>query len=1628
MSKPIIRWLQITDLHVGKNNESQTTALKSLVASIIKHAGSIPFDVVFLSGDLAYSGSDSEYRVFYDEVVKPMREHSLFAGAEFIAAPGNHDLDCDIEMPPVWEKMGIYRQERFFHSNDEGRRIRGSRVNAFARYADFVERHAIYSANPLEAPAIYRKISNCAANVWIISVVTSYFSDKYVSDQRKAPAPVHSLRTALLEIPKEDAILVLGHHPLDWFTTESETQLRSLLIEHNAIYLHGHEHRVKTVFGHRGLISIGFGAAYQGPQDTIPKPFYRNSFAICELRTALHVSVTSWDCEHGLWRPDKNLSADFVDSSNELAEGYVLNLPTTRVQEHPRTHSSIAAAIRSELKFDEFFWLADDSPRRWATLLRSIGVFREPTDSYALPAQQLPVGHDQFRVRDATGSYLVRAVSASGDILNAEQLQSINTELDRQDYEGGVIVTLGEFSSDARTLATQLAMRKQLRVLERSDILREVVRSLPASLENEISHLSEGSSLSASIVFTSTGIAVLVREVGIDRRFLLLSESGSPFPESAETVSRLRSEILALRDIAYGLSTSNVVSKEALTQVVVFDKASYLRMSYEYFDDVRYAPLAALGFRFKAASLSEIYVEPTAHVGGSTKRSLALASAVTEFIESLNLPPAQREQLEAQFRSRHGLSATAEVGAARKLYQRYNNVLVLGDPGSGKTCFVKHEILAYCASPSSVDVTWYSKHLPVYVSLAEAARIVSDGTDIIGACEIVAARRGLQLHRSIIEESLANGTAAFFFDGLDEVGLLDKRISLLSSINELVKKFAHRGCRFVLTSRPAAIQPVDIPEALTHLQLNGLTEEEIRVLAGRVLANRLGSDPEHLGPEELQLIERLLVDAKLKPGIARIARNPLLLTLLVLIYANSGALSARRHVIYTQAIKTLVSVRGREVRKQQISEADLRTRLGALALSILRREIAEIPRRSEVLSVLAVQMGRGNSSSQSSELLHEADGYLQEVAEATGLLSIHSSGENNSDEFVTFMHYSFLEYYGAAGLLNGDYLEQVPRLAAIPRWRDVTTLLFGMLSEQADVTSLLERLVSGSSLAEDISGYRLLLSLDCANECDVPPEASQDLLADMTYEMVAHGAALYSADLRMEIAKRLESLLEGGGSRMERAIIRGLESGKSLVKAAFIDLIARIGGDCQLSPATIAAFRMCLADESPVTRTAAMHAVERREELRGPEVIGAVRKCLKGNLSEKHAALKVLGAVDAFSSDVRQELRDLLDDSNGLIAADAAYYVLADELRSGPGLDFGSLKEKALRTLERGSEDERRPTVGRLTLGRSELEVLLQSVDPRERELAVRYVPWLQGESAFVYRTLVEGLKNETASFLKTEYMNAIRVSTEAIALITIADTDYICSMLGDAERNVRIGAIKLLGEMPDDEQVVTSLQDHIKRLDLDSGDSSEVLETARALAKHARRNPKLRAAILQLVLGQLPRRAADGFGTESRQRNIESMLFVCDSLGGVADEAAWQLYRLATDFHTPIEIRKQALRVFGRLVEPTAKSASAIEKALSRNDTRLNAVTYSATVSFTIHCKQKVEFVRRVFASLPGIRDQLTNCWSREAAFAPESINPPTLSDIRDALVEVTNLITTYHEFAGRAVTSDSEESSPKQ
>src|SRR6478736_1125305 len=92
---PMVRWLHLSDFHVGKDEEAQRGFFDKIHNHVVQWVteNGAP-DLIFITGDLAQSGKPSEYSIFYDEFLLPLQD-ALGGGwaGQILTIPGNQDID-----------------------------------------------------------------------------------------------------------------------------------------------------------------------------------------------------------------------------------------------------------------------------------------------------------------------------------------------------------------------------------------------------------------------------------------------------------------------------------------------------------------------------------------------------------------------------------------------------------------------------------------------------------------------------------------------------------------------------------------------------------------------------------------------------------------------------------------------------------------------------------------------------------------------------------------------------------------------------------------------------------------------------------------------------------------------------------------------------------------------------------------------------------------------------------------------------------------------------------------------------------------------------------------------------------------------------------------------------------------------------------------------------------------------------------------------------------------------------------------------------------------------------------------------------------------------------------------------
>jgi calcineurin-like phosphoesterase family protein len=239
MAESSIRWLHLSDFHAGRS-QFGTGNLYDELRDLIKgyvQAG-YPPDFIFITGDVAQSGKSNHY----DEFIQNFNIYfsDRFDGHKIpvYIVPGNHDTD--VENAPGVQAYDLLKMEpHFFDASPQGKQLRARITPRFESYikAGISELGGEWLAS--EAGAFIEQVEIRGCRVGVVGINTAWVSQGEDDRYRLTPGRA-IIERALERIRDCELRIVLGHHPLDWFTPEEEKAAHALFKKYNIIYLHGH--------------------------------------------------------------------------------------------------------------------------------------------------------------------------------------------------------------------------------------------------------------------------------------------------------------------------------------------------------------------------------------------------------------------------------------------------------------------------------------------------------------------------------------------------------------------------------------------------------------------------------------------------------------------------------------------------------------------------------------------------------------------------------------------------------------------------------------------------------------------------------------------------------------------------------------------------------------------------------------------------------------------------------------------------------------------------------------------------------------------------------------------------------------------------------------------------------------------------------------------------------------------------------------------------------------------------------------------------------------------------------------------------------------------------------------------
>ncbi|MGH7492822.1 MAG: SUMF1/EgtB/PvdO family nonheme iron enzyme [bacterium] len=412
----------------------------------------------------------------------------------------------------------------------------------------------------------------------------------------------------------------------------------------------------------------------------------------------------------------------------------------------------------------------------------------------------------------------------------------------------------------------------------------------------------------------------------------------------------------------------------------------------------------------------------------------------------------QREMMERREERERVQPLTALAAAARE-----QKLVILGDPGSGKSSFINHLLwqLAerYLHPGSPVLADWSPRDcFPVLILLREllitlqqqnAAQYLNMGQAErrrhFCHCVLQHLRRMLEKdHLSdfapALESTIANGRCLVVFDGLDEAP--PEQRSLLRHAVENFSADAGRD-RFLVTCRILSyVKEAELP-SFTGVTLAPFDEKQMDdfIVHWYRALHQLGK-PEDWAADKSADLQKAV--RRLPVGMVR---NPLLLTTLASLHANNVELPRQRVKLYQKASELLL-LRWREEKIGKTSlleELNLKDdleiyhalwELGYFAQDVKRgSEATDIP-ESAAMQILKNRFSRVENP------WSAAEKFLKFVDQTAGLLLSRGGASGN---VYAFLHRTFQEYFAGCYLAKlAEDFEEVLQEKLLPEgdyWR-----------------------------------------------------------------------------------------------------------------------------------------------------------------------------------------------------------------------------------------------------------------------------------------------------------------------------------------------------------------------------------------------------------------------------------------------------------------------------------------------------------------------------------------------------------------------------------------------------------------
>jgi HEAT repeat protein len=507
---------------------------------------------------------------------------------------------------------------------------------------------------------------------------------------------------------------------------------------------------------------------------------------------------------------------------------------------------------------------------------------------------------------------------------------------------------------------------------------------------------------------------------------------------------------------------------------------TYFKAMKEDFEKIK--DVTAIGQR-QTIQLEEIYVS----LKVSQTQSLVEPEIPDEIKAEIKSRGKPHDEEMAAWEAAH-MVKHERVMDADKAVDEFPRLVMVGAPGAGKTTLLKHLALKTCKK--NLD---QKEHVlvPIWITLRELVQCESHCLrDYI---DTVFEKYKFPNAKESVEKDLGEGKCLLLLDGFDELATLENQNKVASDIQDFIRQYPR--CRMAITSRIAGYRD----------QLNGFTKLEVMEFDEKQVVTFIKN---WFGGPHKSKARSMTKAVKENESIGKLAKNPLMISIISIIYEEDRELPQRRVELYKRAAEVLLSRWDKQKQFENKYKADQKEFiLKKLAIDNHTHQ-RRVMKEGTVLSMIhrhAAQIGLEEK---------EAKRFLEEIWQRSYLLRQIALQEYD------FLHLSFQEYFTALELKNREKGMDIIIENITDPWWEEPVLLYAGLSK--DAAPLIRRIQE--EVPEDRFYSQLMLSGKCIADAEFTEPELKDAVVDKLWYLNGEGEFLLRRNQAREVLSRIKPI------------------------------------------------------------------------------------------------------------------------------------------------------------------------------------------------------------------------------------------------------------------------------------------------------------------------------------------------------------------------------------------------------------------------------------------------------------------------------------------------------------------------